>query len=244
MVLLFVLGILVYGGRYGERFGTAYFDCSGLPGFPQLEYSGLTGDILEDDNAGKLDEFADLLQTRYNSIMELAERYSCPPAQTIAYVCGQNDLCGGVGDRIQGVISTFYLALLTDSLFHIEWSKPLPLQEFIVPNRTGIDWIGAGSIQALGSKVPVLDYGYPDSLQVIEDANSINFVKSWSRYEHINVHSNQAFWVRLTKNNTWGAQAGKNYQLDWLPPNYLYTIEQAKAIYRRSSQSMERQGII
>ncbi|ORY06207.1 hypothetical protein K493DRAFT_372364 [Basidiobolus meristosporus CBS 931.73] len=224
IVLLFILGILVYNGNYVERFGTAHFDCSRLQEFPQLEYSGLTGDILEDDNAGKLDEFADSLQKRYNSIMELAETYSCPPTQTIAYVCGQDDLCGGVGDRIQGVISTFYLALLTNSLFHIEWSKPLPLQEFIVPNRTGIDWIGAGSTKALGSKIPVFDYGYPDSLQIIEDANSMNFLKSWSRYEHINIHSNQAFWVRLTKNNTWGAQAAKNYQLDQLPPSYLYTI--------------------
>ena len=46
---------------------------------------------------------------------------------TVAYVCGVNDLCGGWGDRLRGITTLFYYALLTDAQFDILSTKLLDL---------------------------------------------------------------------------------------------------------------------
>ncbi|KAK9710207.1 hypothetical protein K7432_008598 [Basidiobolus ranarum] len=228
IIVFIVLLLGIHQGRFEEflvKVRSTYIDCLRLHGyeFPYLSFAGLTGDIVEDDKSGKLDEFVNAVQSRYKHIMELEGVTSCGVPRTISFVCKDDDLCGGLGDRIQGVLSTFYLALLTDSQFKIEWTKPLLLQEFIVPNSNGIDWISTRISMDKG-KTSVLNYGDTDSSAVIEDSYSMNFLEQWKRFEKINVHSNQAFWVRLTKNNTWGSEAGKQYQLHQLPASYLYTI--------------------
>ena len=48
--------------------------------------------------------------------------------KALIWKCG--DICGGFGDRLRGIISTFLLAVLTDRAFLIDHSRPANLADF------------------------------------------------------------------------------------------------------------------
>jgi hypothetical protein len=51
-----------------------------------------------------------------------------------------DDRCGGASDRLQSVPALLGLANMTRRMFFITWSRPAPLQEFLVPPTGGLDW--------------------------------------------------------------------------------------------------------
>ncbi|EDO47381.1 predicted protein [Nematostella vectensis] len=55
--------------------------------------------------------------------------YSCP---------GEGHGCFGYGNRIRAVIALFYLAVLTDRAFLIDWTTPEPLEKHLMPR--GLQW--------------------------------------------------------------------------------------------------------
>ena len=57
----------------------------------------------------------------------------------LVYFCDwANNGCFGYGDRVRGLISLFYLAVLTDRAFLIHWKTPKPLERFLTPKN--INW--------------------------------------------------------------------------------------------------------
>jgi hypothetical protein len=48
--------------------------------------------------------------------------------------------CGGLGDRLVGLISAFVLAILTQRHFRIEWRTPYPLRDMWEPGTCAIPW--------------------------------------------------------------------------------------------------------
>jgi len=56
----------------------------------------------------------------------------------VVYQC--NGLCGGLGDRLYGMITCFYVAALTDRLFMVNSQYPVPFEMFVVPKEGGLDW--------------------------------------------------------------------------------------------------------
>jgi hypothetical protein len=48
--------------------------------------------------------------------------------------------CGGASDRLQSIPAMLALANKTRRIFFIKWSRPAPLQEFLVPPKGGLDW--------------------------------------------------------------------------------------------------------
>ena len=52
----------------------------------------------------------------------------------------RGDPTGGLGDRLNGILTSFYLAVLTDRAFFIHWDKPVPLTTFLVPGGP-INWV-------------------------------------------------------------------------------------------------------
>jgi hypothetical protein len=80
----------------------------------------------------------------------------------IRYVC--RGVCGGLGDRISGILQAFYMALCTNRRLLIDWTTPAPLRDFLQPNY--IDWTVAPLSQdnkwkrifvKHNNKVPLLD---------------------------------------------------------------------------------------
>ena len=60
----------------------------------------------------------------------------CVPS--LVYVCEKN--CGGIGDRMSGIISAFYLAVALDRAFFIDYKSPFPLTETLVPKTMRWDY--------------------------------------------------------------------------------------------------------
>ena len=56
----------------------------------------------------------------------------------ISYNCNENFECGGHGDRIKGIISTYIWSLITNRKFLINITKPCDLKNFLLPNK--INW--------------------------------------------------------------------------------------------------------
>ena len=50
----------------------------------------------------------------------------------LIFVCDGG--CGGIGDRLSGLISSFYLAVATDRIFLVEHTSPAPLQDTLEPH--------------------------------------------------------------------------------------------------------------
>lgn len=60
----------------------------------------------------------------------------------LVFKCDDSNLCGGLGDREKGIISSFLLALLTNRTFIIQMTKPCELQQFLQPNIYNWDRCG------------------------------------------------------------------------------------------------------
>lgn len=56
----------------------------------------------------------------------------------ITYVCDKNSNCGGLADRVLGMTSTFFFALMTGRTFLAEWQAPVPLE--MVFDSPNVDW--------------------------------------------------------------------------------------------------------
>ena len=55
--------------------------------------------------------------------------------RALIYVCNPLTLCGGHGDRTNGILSAFLIALLTSRAFFIDFDSPLPLSLVLQPRQ-------------------------------------------------------------------------------------------------------------
>ena len=58
----------------------------------------------------------------------------------------EDNACGGTSDRLQSIPSLILMAHLTKRLLYIKWTRPAPLEEFLLPvelNWTVPDWLDA-----------------------------------------------------------------------------------------------------
>eukprot|EP00929_Paragymnodinium_shiwhaense_P076741 TRINITY_DN39504_c0_g1_i1.p1 TRINITY_DN39504_c0_g1~~TRINITY_DN39504_c0_g1_i1.p1 ORF type:complete len:986 (+),score=191.99 TRINITY_DN39504_c0_g1_i1:169-2958(+) len=55
--------------------------------------------------------------------------------RAMVYICNPLSLCGGHGDRTNGILTAFTLAVLTDRAFFIDSDSPLPLGLLLQPRR-------------------------------------------------------------------------------------------------------------
>jgi len=65
-----------------------------------------------------------------------------PNTKAIVWVCDAKHICGGFGDRVRGLVTTFLIALVTDRAFFIDSVSPEPLAnyfQFETKDRT-ITW--------------------------------------------------------------------------------------------------------
>ena len=63
---------------------------------------------------------------------------STAPPRLLIYQCTQHGSCGGLGDRMAGIIAAFVLALATDRSFVLRSTMPAPMELLYEPN--GHDW--------------------------------------------------------------------------------------------------------
>jgi len=74
---------------------------------------------------------------RYSQFHRSALNGHLKDVSYIVYTCTSNG-CAGLGDRLIGIITAFYVALLTQRVFLIDSSHPVDLDQVLSPNK--IDW--------------------------------------------------------------------------------------------------------
>ena len=57
----------------------------------------------------------------------------------IGYRCTTSWRCGGWGDRLKGIMSTYALSLVLNRSFSIEITQPCPLESMLLPNK--VNWV-------------------------------------------------------------------------------------------------------
>mmetsp|Transcript_89794 Transcript_89794/g.290103 ORF Transcript_89794/g.290103 Transcript_89794/m.290103 type:complete len:323 (+) Transcript_89794:1012-1980(+) len=108
----------------------------------------------EQADAGAASTFADQsFATRLAEYIDFHHRgvaalASDPDADVpvLVYSCQPYAQCGGQGDRLNGIVTAFLLAILTRRVFLIDSESPLPLQMLLVPRL--VDWRVRGGLPA------------------------------------------------------------------------------------------------
>ena len=142
-------GIIGGGEGDGDAAVPPLFDPSTLPPAPAPSSP-------EPTEAPTPDPCADVPRNRRNALSLAAQtvlaaysqvhaqqlewlRAGDPRFRAVLYQCTANAACGGLGDRLNGVVSAFYLAVLTQRAFFIEITTPVPFELFFLPSGS-IDW--------------------------------------------------------------------------------------------------------
>lgn len=58
--------------------------------------------------------------------------------RAVIYTCREDQICGGLVDRLEGIITTYIWAVLSKRVFLIDYCKPGSLEQFYQPNT--VDW--------------------------------------------------------------------------------------------------------
>lgn len=96
--------------------------------------------------------------------------------KVLVFDCEEASLCGGLGDRLGGFASLFYVSIVLDRALIIHHTKPLPLDVTLVPHDD-IDWNVAS---LLGSDMPSI------SLNLI-DMPELKYIDAMFQPEHSDV---------------------------------------------------------
>jgi hypothetical protein len=65
-------------------------------------------------------------------------RFNASHYSFVVYTCTRQGSCGGIGDRLNGMIQSFYMALCNQRVFLIDYNTPYPLTTTLLPNY--IQW--------------------------------------------------------------------------------------------------------
>ncbi|KAG1194490.1 hypothetical protein G6F36_000175 [Rhizopus arrhizus] len=129
----------------------------------------------------------------------------------VSYLCKEvpknsNRGCGGLADRMGGMISTFFYALLTDRAYLLHWAERNPLPLEAIWERPYIDWshdpkemellFSDGENPLLGyQKVNLLNRKYNDLIAtVFPDGGNTEFKDLWNE-TYVEVRSNRGFII-------------------------------------------------
>ncbi|KAL0074714.1 hypothetical protein J3Q64DRAFT_1777345 [Phycomyces blakesleeanus] len=157
----------------------------------------------------------------------------------ISYVCKEvpansNRGCGGLADRMSGMISTFFFALITDRAYLANWAEGNPIPLELLFDRPNVDWsfdpkeisnLFTGEKDSLlgMEQVDLLNQKYPGMGSIMfRDGPTQDFNALWNA-SYIEVRSNRGYIVRtfqmssvyperlesigLTKENAFGCLA-------------------------------------
>lgn len=106
-------------------------------------------------------------------------------ARFLVYSCSEGDSCGGIGDRLRGIITCFYLAVATDRVFLIH--NPSPIDLGIMFDTSMIDWkTYAGYAMERG----------PLSIWLV-DQMSDRLFSDFTGHQYVNIRTNMMQWREI-----------------------------------------------
>ncbi len=134
--------------------------------------------------------------------------------QPILLVVAKDELAEGLSDRLRSLPFLLWEAYQTKRLLLIQWLRPYPLEEFILPPVGGVDWrVPTATGLRLNEPSPdVVWHEYEDNFTSIAD----------SPYQH--------YRVVKTQPNRWAFLEGMDYV--YMSLNKTYPDEQLSRIYK------------
>ena len=137
--------------------------------------------------------------------------------RTITYYCAKN--CGGWGDRLRGITSTYILALCLRRRFLIDMPSPYELSHFLRPNF--IDWKVK---QRPVNPLEVNSMNGRNARELDANISSGNLTEIWSNYEHLRLTTNSDYITPILKNRFFrsiisqiGIRSNESSQQDLFP---------------------------
>lgn len=113
--------------------------------------------------------------------------------RTITYYCVKN--CGGWGDRLRGITSTYILALCLRRRFLIDMPSPYELSHFLRPNF--IDWKVK---QRPMNLLEINSMNGRNARELDPNISSGNLTEIWSNYDHVRLTTNADYITPILKN--------------------------------------------
>ncbi|MCC7515692.1 MAG: hypothetical protein IT212_13465 [Bacteroidia bacterium] len=103
----------------------------------------------------------------------------------LIYKC--KTFCGGLGDRLRGIITCFILALASDRQFMIDMTHPLDIKNYLLPNM--YNWtINNKTSNSNGTRKTITGIDNDPNLQ--NEIRNRNFIDAWSKYDVIEIYTN------------------------------------------------------
>jgi len=114
--------------------------------------------------------------TEYNFTNNLP----CDQRQYFIFNCQKDQLCGGLGDREKGIITSFLLALLSNRTLIIDMADPCPMEDYQTPNV--YDWLSCKDYALSRPKSEVHDLAAIDKKPgKLKTFKVMDFAKEWTK---------------------------------------------------------------
>ncbi|MCC7159978.1 MAG: hypothetical protein IT281_10640 [Ignavibacteria bacterium] len=141
------------------------------------------------------------LHQQYDLLLNLsAFKMGSLTNKTMIYSCQRS--CGGLGDRLRGIVSVFILSRLLNRRFMIDMNYPCPVTQALLPNL--VDWTYAPHSQSNNrsrltiSEVPV--WPIKTEISMAHIITYHDFLTIWSTYEEIWISTNGDFVAPAFRN--------------------------------------------
>lgn len=138
--------------------------------------------------------------------------------QQLVWVCDRKSWCGGIGDRLRGISTTFFMSIVLDRQFKI-WTDPLPLYDIF--DAPKCDWILLKE-PACDHVLLEMDYGRGTRLMDLLAAN-------FSHHSTLCVRTNHFFDGEIVRHYP---QIFGSIDEDLAEPHFVYFGEAFRFLFR------------
>ena len=115
--------------------------------------------------------------------------------QYLVFTCNVIGLCGGVADRLKGIMSVYALSLLTDRQLIINMTYPCTLENYLIPNE--VEWT-----QHVPNGLKMIEWNILDSNfgQVSKIKEAVDLNELWMNSDVVTMKINLHILKTLSKN--------------------------------------------
>ena len=114
--------------------------------------------------------------------------------RTIIYQCVST--CGGLGDRLRGIIMCYFLSILLNRQLIIDMDKPCSFKGYFEKNK--YKWIDGNEYEVKGSFRHIQSIDHNEQLS--NEFKNTNFIEKWSDYDNIELSINIDFFYEIFSN--------------------------------------------
>lgn len=171
------------------------------------------GGVVDSHSCGHLSFRGHQLHTLYQSSVEKG-------SQKIIFTCTRSEMCGGLGDRFKGFVSTYILAVLLNAEFAVAWDTPSPIGNFY---NSSAEVVSETDLLACRNHTSWSWMNVHTDFEKLKALRVMNFADEYKSSDCVTVHTNGAVWNHFILNNHLSTVAG-SYQLPQLSKREVFQL--------------------